>query len=178
MNGLSGTGEAVALYRQWQLLACWPPLGTVVGGLGIEGELWPAARQLCSLPATQQSRMGNRGCTWTTPLWFRHARVIWEQLAASSRPRISSPHLPSACHLTPTLSTPVLPHGSLYKNPFPEVDETKMGFFRPKKKQIVPKRLSVEPYCIVIFIGAKRKSNAFLSQTRKESAPILLEMLN
>ena len=152
VNGLSGAGEAVALYRQWQLLACWPPLGTVVGGLGIEGELWPAARQLCSLPATQQSRMGNRGCTWTTPLWFRHARVIWEQLAASSRPRISSPHLPSACHLTPTLSTPVLPHGSLYKNPFPEVDETKMGFFRPKKKQIVPKRLSVEPYCIVIFI--------------------------
>ena len=124
VNGSSGAGEAVAPYRQWQLLACWPPLGTVVGGLDGGDSSALASPATLLAPGNSVSRMGNRGCTWTTPLWFRHPRVIWEQLALC-RPRISaSPHLPSACHLTPTRSFPGWPHGLLYnKNPFPEFNE-------------------------------------------------------
>ena len=123
----------------WHVGRRWGRLS--VGWLGIVAS--PAT--LLAPGNSAESRMGNRGCTWTTPLWFRQlaSRVIWEQLAATY-------HLPAACHVTPTLSTPsvhpqhthvthitptlstplkphlsspVWPHALLYKNPFPQFDE-------------------------------------------------------
>ena len=98
--------EAVAPYRHWQLLACWPPLGTVVGGLGIEGEPWPA-RELCSLPATQSAGWAPVYLDHST-LVRTHRRVIWEQLAVGCHVS-ASPHLPSTCLVTPNLSFPIRP---------------------------------------------------------------------
>ena len=141
--------EAVALYRRWQLLACWPPLGTVVGGLvGDSGQPGNSARS---------RQLGSAG--WATvavpgPLHFGSDNLPAESSGSSWQPRITClllamspppsvhpqytlstpsvhPQHTHVTHITPTLSTPlkptlsspVWPHALLYKNPFPQFDE-------------------------------------------------------
>ena len=98
--------EAVAQNRHWQLLACWPPLGTVVHGLGSSsGHQQPGN---CAR-SRQLSQPDGHSCTWTnSTLVQTHRRVIWEQLAVGCHVS-ASPHLPSTCLVTPNLSFPIRP---------------------------------------------------------------------